>query len=66
MIALMMEMNICGDIYQVTEKIYLSLDNQQKPTVIPPEVSRLGFTRWVPGSCLPHPRMACVDWSTLA
>ncbi len=31
-----------------------------------PEVSRLGFTRWVPGSCLPHPRMAGVDWSTVA
>ncbi len=30
------------------------------------EVSRLGFTRWVPGSCLPHPLMAGVDWPTLA
>ncbi len=28
--------------------------------IISPGVSRLGFTRWVPGSCLPHPRMAWV------
>ena len=27
-----MEMNICGDIQQLREEIYLSIDNQQKPT----------------------------------
>ncbi len=24
------------------------------------------ITHWVPGSCLPHPWIACADWSTLA
>ena len=31
-----------------------------------PLVSWLGRTRWVPGSCLPHPQMVTADWSTLA
>ncbi len=26
----------------------------------------MSVTRWVPGSCSPHPRMTRVDWSTLA
>ncbi len=31
-----------------------------------PLVSWLGCTRWVPGSCWPHPQMVAADWTTPA
>ena len=35
-------------------------------TLRSPLVSWLGCTRWVLGSCWPHPQMVTADWSTLA